>query len=410
MPRPPRRTDLPPERMTPIKIRGKRGQKARLQARKEKLTQRAASEDLGTIPEPARPMIECLPIEILEKIFLFSRDVALPQASLALGKAFSSTYIKHRLLRALFTDECMGTNISLIDDSSVGRLQAKFLRCRWVDLPSFKRALAASMTSMLAILLGKPTEIFSGRDPLTLGIPDTLTGTGCPLQDYSTAELSGFVDDVFASPDLQRSLIWPCHTKTKHYWSHWVSINAQLGSIEIAPGTRFRPLGYLRHPPGMYELRPRPGCEIPTRLLHGPWTTSKMEFLEFLKHIRATTDPESSNSHEVAMESLKEAVVQGDFDVVSLLTRRYGSERCGYYLSVSEEHVRLAILQGGCKRGMISLLKSRDYSRSIDWNQDDFVEWAIEHKARGDERGSWLLEIIETQEKTKDRLYLGMGG
>lgn len=389
--RPPRRTDLPPERMTPVRVRGKRGQKALLQAQKKRVMQQAPSEESETIPEPAHPTLERLPNEILERIFLFSRNVALPQASLTLGKALSSTYVKHRLLRALFTDECMGNNLHLVNELSVGRLQSKLLRCRWVDLPSIQRALAASMTSMLCLLLGKPTEIFSGRDPLTLGIPNALAETGCPLQDYSTAELSNFVDDVFSNPtngEAQRCLTWPFHDKIGN---RSVVIDAERAAIRMS------------HNPVAYVLGPRRGCEIPTRLLHGPWTTSKMDFLEFLKYIRVTIDPEHSNNHEVAMESLKDAIVQGDLSVASLLTRWYGDGRDNYFLPVSEEHVRLAIFEGGCNKEMINLLELRGYPENINWNRDDFVEWAIEHKARGDERGSWLLETLEAHAKTRDR-------
>ncbi|KAL9004930.1 MAG: hypothetical protein Q9188_002281 [Gyalolechia gomerana] len=376
--------------MTPVRVRGKRGQKARLRALQEQSMQRAPSEELETVPGPALSRLERLPTEVLERIFLFSQNVAMPQASLTLGKALSSTYVKYRLLRALFTDECM-EDLPLIDEFRIAKLQTNLLRCRWVDLPSIKRAVAASVTSLLALLLGKPTEIFSAVDLVTLGIPNALAGTGCPLQELSTAELSRFVDDVFSSPIKQRRLTWSFLPKTQE---RWVDIDANRGIIRMS------------HSPFIvYKLELRPGCEMPTRLLHGPWTTSKKEFLEFLMSTQAAIDPEYSNNQEVAAESLKEAIVQGDVSVATLLTDSWhlGSSRRKYRLPLSEEHVRLAIFDGGCNREMINLLEVRSSSENIDWNQDDFVEWAIERKVRGDERGSWLLEKIEAHQKTDDR-------
>ncbi|KAL9024654.1 MAG: hypothetical protein Q9196_006353 [Gyalolechia fulgens] len=377
--------------MTPVRVRGKRGQKARLQALQEESTQRAASEESEMIPEPGLATLECLPTEILQRIFLFSQNVALPQASLTLGKALSSTYVKHQLLRALVTDPCMGQPPS-VDylhppsvDYRIARLQTNLLRCRWVDLPSIKRAVAASMTSLLALLLGKPADGFSRADLVTSGILDALVDTGCPLQEHSDAELSRFVDDIFSIPTNNPWVRWHSYAKAKGQGLH---IDPKLGAMWISQRPFF-----------VYNTRLRATCQIPTRLLHGPWTDSKKELLEFLMCTGAGLDPEDSNNEEVAAESLKEAIVQGDASLVSLLISCWytGAKSYRAEMPPSEEHLRLAIFKGGCKPEIIDLL---GYCwNSIDWNQDDFVEWATECKARGDERGSWLLERIRAHEK-----------
>ncbi|KAL8941380.1 MAG: hypothetical protein Q9216_002284 [Gyalolechia sp. 2 TL-2023] len=378
MPGPSRRTNLPPERMTPVRVRGKRGQKTRL---REMRMQRTASAETEPIPEPARPALECLPTEILERIFLFSQNVALPQASLTLGKALSSKYIKHRLLRILFTDECM-EDLPVKDELRIGRLQTNLLRCRWVDLPSIQRAVAASITSLLAILLGKPAEMFSAADLVALGIPNALAGAGCPFEEQSMAELSRFVDDVSTSPDAQRRVTWSSDAEAQE---RWLDIDVKHGRIRIS-----------HHPFIVYELEFRRGCEIPTRLLHGPWTTTKKDCLKFLLQSGAAIDWESSSNYEVAAASTKEAIVQGDVDIAMLLTGKWcrGPSGREYRLPLSEEHVRLAIFEGGCKQEMVLLLKAQTSSGNVDWSHDDFVQWATERKARGDERGSWLLEQI----------------
>lgn len=100
-----RRTNLAPDRMTPIKVRGKRGQKARLRAQRERRA--AAIDQLEMTPSPSRLLpqlfqskLESLPTEIIESIFLYSKNLDLPRASLALGTALSSTGFKHLVLRA----------------------------------------------------------------------------------------------------------------------------------------------------------------------------------------------------------------------------------------------------------------------------------------------------------------------
>ncbi|KAI4116459.1 MAG: hypothetical protein LQ338_007711 [Usnochroma carphineum] len=380
--------------MTPIRIRGKKGQKARLRALQEQRAQRAANEESeiastasAALLGPSLSRLESLPTELLESIFLYSQDVSLPRASLALGKALSSRHVKHKLLRSLLTDvDVEEAPIFSEGASGIAKLQSKLLKCRWLDLASFKRALAATFTSVVEDLVGKPRAGFQ-IFPLPIE-PDT----DDPLLMMSS--VSQLVKYVLGLPLNHEPIPW--------------SIDGPETTLTV---TVTHTNVYILEPDLFLPFAVRGGCEMPTRLLHGPWTAEKMEFLEIMMTGGAVLDPESSNNQEVADQSLREAIIQGNLSIVRILCRQWENQWSGYMSKVPLvlDHVRLAIFQGGCKPDILDLLATRwrnipqvsNKEKIFDWKQDDILDWAHERRECGDERGPWLLELMDTLEMEK---------
>ncbi|KAI4100271.1 MAG: hypothetical protein L6R37_005591 [Teloschistes peruensis] len=153
----------------------------------------------------------------------------------------------------------------------------------------------------------------------------------------------------------------------------------------------------------IYPFGLAPGCNIPTKLLHGPWTDSKIEFLETLKLAGAELDWETGNSGEVAESSLKEAILQGNVRVLKALSKRPSvdlmppmelySPETG--VPLTQKHLRLAILEAGCDERVVTAIVDALESRSS-LRDSDFYEWAVDQDVKGNERGTWLLRQLDS--------------
>ncbi|KAL8956017.1 MAG: hypothetical protein Q9193_006330 [Seirophora villosa] len=342
--------------MTPVRIRGKKGQKARLRALRQQRADQTPSEasDMLDSPPP-RPLstLESLPTELLESIFLYSLDVNLPRASLTLGKALSSTHVKHKILQFLLTNRGIPRDETLL----FGKLQSQLLTCRWLDLASFHRATAATITSFLEKHLDEDVTGFFNLD-----LPHVFTPTIAQLVSY-----------VFAHP---------CKPD-EHQIGCW-----SLGSLEGGNHVEIsRTSAWTSSTNKLYEFEVSPDCVMPTKLLHKPWTAEKMEFFGILMHAGASLDPCGSNAAEVLEQSLQEAIIEGNPGVVKLLRR----------VGLTLDHVRTAIFRGGCKPEILDLLTKpvADFPSLLDWRQEDILDWVYERIQRGDERGHRLLELMD---------------
>ncbi|KAL8918170.1 MAG: hypothetical protein Q9208_007522 [Pyrenodesmia sp. 3 TL-2023] len=372
--------------MTPIRVRGKRGQKARIRGLHEERARRAADEGVvmdssasATPPGFSLSKLECLPTELLEHIFLYSQEVNLPRASLALGQALSSTHIKHKLLRSLLTDPYCSPHYDREEELRVGKLQSRLLTCRWLDLANYRRAFAATLVSVLEDVLEKPCRGFTKMDDT--GITDV--GLFIP-------SISQFVDYYLSQP-IRAGLA---------QWS--IDFSNEWGVSLICNRLR------LRQPELIIDFHVREGCTMPTRLLRGPWTEEKKQFLHLLMCAGAALDPEGSNNREVADQSLREAIVQGNGEVVLLLSSPWGLyiNKSSGMLPITVDHLRLAVFQGGCKSEILEhLARNRYLGNYFDWAQDDIMDWANEQKDRGDARGAWLLNKIDHLQKAKRQYF-----
>ncbi|CAO1598770.1 MAG: hypothetical protein LQ349_008868 [Xanthoria aureola] len=418
-----RRTRLPPQHMTPIKIRGKRGQKARLRAQQESREEieelNMTSSEATLAPELPFSKLESLPTEIIESIFLYSKNLELPRASLALGRTLSSTGFKHLVLRAILVDPYLDSSND--ETFETGHLQSALLRCRWVDDAMFSYALHQAR-------LAKLTAFFSSKGNVKGAAPhNALLGPGCPVADTSTSTIAQFVESMKSQSAPLDQRRW-----------EWVSYAGKRYTLLFPdyPGrVWFRHHGdpdqeHLIYSDTICGFELRYPCEIPTKVLHGPWSQTKLNFLRSLFNAGATLDWETSNNGEVAETSLREAIVQGDTSFLHLMLRKpeiapsdsmeeIDSWPSSPAIPITQEHLRLAIFDGGCNTRIVNMLLGRGVSHGLRLDDDDnlnwslrlddneMLDWATAKSEEGDERGKWLLQTIgdwETDRKKGHRI------
>ncbi|KAL8707999.1 MAG: hypothetical protein Q9220_007079 [cf. Caloplaca sp. 1 TL-2023] len=403
-----RRTSLPLERMTPIRIRGKKEQKARLQALRNKQLQQAAADEAGGMSPtsdsdlPERSGLEYLPVEIIESIFLYSLEFNLPRASLKLGRALSSTHIKNSVLRVVVKNPYEQNRLGR-QPGEIGEIQSALLRCRWFDHSMFARVLNEVRVNALAAFFQAPQLVLSNKQPMEIS-QQALLGPGCPILDTSTATIASFLQNLQEQSNEHGERIWKWVADSGRGFSLFltkypgrivlVSYSSQNGSDRI---------DYQL----MCEFELACGCQIPSKVLHGPWTRTKIEFLDALMNARASLGWESSSNGEEAERSLKEAIVHTNLPLLNVLSQtshhlnasmKDGDPECDSKIQLTQEHLRLAIFEGGCKKAVVqTILRSRRCG-SLRLDAPDIVEWAVDKKAAGDSRGDWLLLEVDRWE------------
>ena len=170
------------------------------------------------------------------------------------------------------------------------------------------------------------------------------------------------------------------------------------------------------------------GCRVPEKLLNGPWTTEKCDFLEMLLRGNASVDWVGTTSGEIAEEGLTQALREGNARAMRLLVTRAGAcnpqeiYRYPYWLDNAKDlasgpwpmedlllddcleprgvgvvpqtkHLRTAVLEAGCQRDIVrELLMVED--TNIDFEDQTVIDWAVEQRLLGDERGRWLLSML----------------
>ena len=180
-------------------------------------------------------------------------------------------------------------------------------------------------------------------------------------------------------------------------------------------------------------------CKIPQRLVHGPWTDEKSEFLEFL--LKSFKKNYAYNykltDREAADTGLVDAIREGNMRAVKNLvpvvflewtenpyredvTDNIGTDysqprdsdtnhpilrpeeetppphslstRPSVGLVPQTHHLRVAVLEKDCSKHIVSWLYIALDSR-IDWNDEQVMEWATRKEAEGEEIGAWLLGL-----------------
>ncbi|KAI4233368.1 MAG: hypothetical protein L6R40_007093 [Gallowayella cf. fulva] len=402
------RTNLPPERMTPIKIRGKRGQKARLRAQQEEGARLAATEELDMASSTTAletvtllSRLEALPTEIIESIFLYSRNLNLPRASIALGQSLSSTGFKHLVLRAFLTDPYL-KGVDSTESSETGNLQSALLRCRWVDEAMFMHALHDVRISKLAAFFQHPSPYTMSK---VAGIAphNALLGPGCPVSDTSTKTITEFVESLKIESKPSHVMNW-----------QWISHSNEKFSLHMLPDypgklylESFNSPDHAVCPDWhglICDFQVAPECEIPTKVLSGPWTKSKLGLLHALKDSRASLDWERSNNGETAAMSFQNAILDENMPVLEVflgkpsldLSTSHSVKEIQWwpnypFVPLTQKHLRLAIFKGGCNPEVVSMLLYYGHTNSL-LLDDDVVDWATVRKEQGDPRAEWLIQ------------------
>lgn len=130
-------------------------------------------------------------------------------------------------------------------------------------------------------------------------------------------------------------------------------------------------------------------CPIPVKLLHGPWTDSKVSFLRFLLWATAmTVDWGDRDTRKLALEGKTEAFLTNNLAVVDLFNH---SRRLGKPPTL--EAVRFAVMEAGCDRSVVynTMEAAIDWGlRLARWNDTKLDKWCEEAIAARNPKGTWL--------------------
>ncbi|KAL9039126.1 MAG: hypothetical protein Q9214_005003 [Letrouitia sp. 1 TL-2023] len=390
--------------MTLIRTRGRKGQRARLKAQKaERLAAEALFNEDNTsespnsshqvLPQSSQRVplrLQNLPIEILQSIFLLSRNLDFARASPQFAAAFASRHMKNEVLHMAFPTlrdpACTGRLSADYPDDGLSEFQSAVLRLKWVTFDVMREALLKSQTAYLT----SQCQGYSMTE-----VDDDSAGTGRLIQPHESSIRSFFEriqKERNYTKDVRLQNREGAVKKIQFYSSATTILEDLLGENNQLVGCRrLRPLQCGQR------------CIIPEKLLHGPWSDAKCDFLELIGLCDAVLDSYNTSSGEVADAGLFDAIMEGNRRAVEVLSQLWDvstkdtvESHSDYPGVITTRHIKAAILQGGCDMDIVYhlLRKGRRLACWID-DDEEVNQWAYEKKAAGDMRGDELLELLE---------------
>lgn len=418
-----------PSKMTPIRVRGKKGsqtnpaepnqhgRQSTLRSSRRRLVRRDTIVDINgttrtskragkSCSAPVLSHLERLPIEVLQMIFLECLNISLPQASPKLGSNLSSFYIKSQLFFKAFSSENFtlrrGDQLMRSSKSSaaIAKLQSSILQFRWMTLDFLHQCIPLYLEKEFHRII-RLSHLKHSYETLTSSLSKEttpkLTTDQHDVKSRMRMEIGSY-NGVhqqwrFGTSDLFVSIISP---------HGWVNLHLPLES-EWLQGRM---------------LQCEKDCLIPEKLLRGPWTPSQCEFLESLIHAGATIDWIGSTAGEVADLGFQDALKEQSMRAIRILTqpfdcsrdrqyhaesrsrlfRRYGPSMLsptspGLGFRPTSRHLKLAAVNYDCSLEIIKLVKfAGRFDLVANTNRADWAlfAWAEQKKSEGDARGLWL--------------------
>lgn len=341
--------------LTPVRIRGKRyapGQKSAIQTK-----QNNTYTTFASTPENSKrshvSRLETLPTELLHLVFRFCPNIYLPLASPTLGQILSHKAIKTYIVIQTLSDQ--QTSIHVVakasGHTSIASLQSEVLNRKWLTYEFLRDALREAVKHLC---------------------PDGFSFNATNGDSDENSNLS----DSATDSDL---------ISTSSY--------AYLGRI---------PKEYK----GAYldsQLDLTPCTAVPVKLLHGPWTASKITLLRSLFRAGASIERVTSTDDEVASASLLEALKSSNrIAALALLPwprkgyprgLEFNFDRPNIGVIPDTSHLRAAILEGGCDREIVlTMLLLPD--TEIDFEDRAVWKWIHDSISSGDGKGLWLKRVL----------------
>ncbi|PYH48144.1 uncharacterized protein BP01DRAFT_389433 [Aspergillus saccharolyticus JOP 1030-1] len=283
--------------------------------------------------------LESLPVEIIQTIFLHSLEINLPRASPRLGEALSSATIYIWLIRLAFSSTNAGVDRDFFTKeflpypldlklglSPVQRrdLQTTLLACRWCTLPLMRRCQREYLLHTLRQKCrpGVDFVYYRPEDEATLHslLNEEDSSSSSLLSSITTGQ-------TIATNPGKGDLILLAHpatsTTTKTH-PHKLALYPQNGALQIrspndiytsthpfSPTSSAHPTTYRLPscvtPSGTGPLHAR----IPDKLLHPPFTPSKLEFLQLLCSADAYID--ETPAHDRSRRALRQTIRDREF-------------------------------------------------------------------------------------------------
>lgn len=369
--------------------------------------------------------LERLPTELLENVFFQCLNVNLLRASRVLLSALSSFYVKSQLLFKLFSsDQGYGLQDSeeligiLQTKQEVANLQSSILRLRWMTTDFLRRC----------------RPIFLGRTLLRqFKAFQWQWIDGSPAAKLTYARVAKFVQEAYrragegAEEEQLRDITWEYSISDEKAID--ITFGFVNGVVWLGETTLLDAFRCQRTEKRWKLLNCLDECRIPEKLLHGPWTDEKCEFLAVLIAGRATVDWIDSTSGEVAELGLYDALKEKNEYAVRLMIHdnfrkgfpgfpreifvsnpdwmacstdaiacRENARHSGHFFNVGVtprmEHLRSAAIDYDCPIQILDvILKGENFS--IERKDPALTSWALKKKVEGDKRGEWMLDRLD---------------
>lgn len=130
-------------------------------------------------------------------------------------------------------------------------------------------------------------------------------------------------------------------------------------------------------------------AQLPRHLLSGPWTDDRVDFLLRLKRWNAKW---GRYDRDIADQGMRRAIIEGRPGVVKLLSEP------AIGVELDQELLRLAVIDGGCNKAVVKMFAyaALDGEVHIDWRDKKLRQWARKKINEGDEKGAWLLDLMDS--------------
>jgi hypothetical protein len=151
-------------------------------------------------------------------------------------------------------------------------------------------------------------------------------------------------------------------------------------------------------------------CRLPVKLLMGPWTKDKTEFLRFMLWVTSVSvDWADEDVRNATLEGKQQAIMQGNLEVVEIFNH---NRRLGKAPNLAQ--VRLAVIQGGCNRSIVYDTMAAANAWGVKgeaWNCEELDAWCALRIEAGDPKGAWLqLKLKELRHSTSTTENTEIGG
>ena len=435
---------------TPIRIRGKRASARTLHSThnsnpkgKRPLSPTSRTSPPGvklprqnpTTLQPTactRPLsyFERLPVELLEIILFYCLNPSLLQASTTISQKLDSTHVKSQLVLTIlsspnsFEYPCAASDVFPTLQERA-KAQSAILRLPWMTLPFFRHLIPDFIVHTIIRELGARGIRWRGDGPM--------------VTKESEPVIRQYLEDNAARFH---------HIGTKHiglpaYWEiKWLEIPSKR-EIVLGIGLReglvtlrertdtfkddwYREFDIAHEGPRFSRWRVFggvEGCQIPKKLLRGPWTDEKCEFLELAIRGNGEVDRVNSTSGEVAEQGFWAAIEEHNARAVRALVTRIGPRgrpydaehtwyhtkpvgapnqnfsayqedpiRKGVGIVPRQEHLRKTLEQGCPEEVLSALLGAAEVS--FDLTTPDIQLWVSRGKKVGDRRAMMIQEEL----------------
>lgn len=412
--------------MTPMKVRGKRGQHQPIREgyRRSQNSLRSAivpftqlsDSFVQSVPAYSSKMklpvpsdnhnaanvapIERLPVELLEIIFFSCLNVSLPQASPIIGNALSSFHCKARVAELAFSSITRNglTYAHHLKQwrPDMASFQSSLLKLRWMTVDFWRRYVPIYLEkTILSVFQHHNLEWMDGT----------------PAKCITRAMVAQYVQAAYKQDHEGSGRGTEDVIKWNVSLPQDICIELKIHLIDGANDARTTRLTVMNRNGLVGPRINREGwtmvhclrCQIPAKLLHGPWTESKCQFLQMLVSTGANIEWYTTTAGEVAERGLVDAIKERNrsalcslFGFGSPRLSLYGmcDRRRGKWVVPGPSHLAFAIMYEDCEKDIVELLfHGRGGRYAVE--DDTLVEWAVQKKREGDDRGSWLLGKLD---------------